>query len=577
MLDECKGEKFEEVISTLAVVVLRHACASRHPDLDLEQLDQTPKEQLIPLIIAYRQSLQQSLQQRRDISQRVDAYCMKLESAQVDIQRRSGEVQGGFRPVDEKDLRHLSDVVRRSWVGDERLAAILLQGRTDSATSLLRTSFESSWTGTIDHETILDANHNNLAAELDERVEEQEKRLKKWKTFYASMKNTRHAHIQPSKSHEAAQSPPCLDFDQHKKLNFDASQTHQIETNCLQPYHASILKNMQEELAALEASNHSATAPVTKSPKDNTHRSRPEVQAKTQNPLVNAEIVRIGDQATVPGSVQEIVPANTATRYEHSLYMDTMVDTEEGKTKPTALLDGGDAEISPSIRKSYQDVGSENIPSSPPTRGAAYDELPALRETGEEEKLNMLPEAKRDLLSILQERTRASLLPFTLKLSSPDVNDDSIADDESDTSQLLPSVPDITAPRGNLLERTRQSMSLLPNSPPKSKGPRQFSLKQSRFSEIFPVDQFETPSKAHARQSGAWSPRSGSSTSRDKLFSEEADYASVFKSRPRIAVSPSLSPETNNPGLESMMASGLSEFNVEDHDNTSSRGPMRHG
>lgn len=55
MLDECKGEKFEEVISTLAVVVLRHACASRHPDLDLEQLDQTPKEQLIPLIIAYRQ------------------------------------------------------------------------------------------------------------------------------------------------------------------------------------------------------------------------------------------------------------------------------------------------------------------------------------------------------------------------------------------------------------------------------------------------------------------------------------------------------------------------------------------
>ena len=35
---------------------------------------------------------------------------------------------------------------------------------------------------------------------------------------------------------------------------------------------------------------------------------------------------------------------------------------------------------------------------------------------------------------------------------------------------------------------------------------------------------------------------SGTSTPKDKLFSEDADYASVFKSRPRVAHSPVTSP-----------------------------------
>ncbi|KUL85378.1 hypothetical protein ZTR_06999 [Talaromyces verruculosus] len=87
----------------------------------------------------------------------------------------------------------------------------------------------------------------------------------------------------------------------------------------------------------------------------------------------------------------------------------------------------------------------------------------------------------------------------------------------------------------SLLERTRQSMSLLP-PPPTSRPPRQ-SLAARRESQRFPINQFATPPKEQSEPS-----RSGASTPRDDLFTEEAEYASIFKSRPRVAHSPLMSP-----------------------------------
>lgn len=577
MLDECKGEKFEEVISALALVILRKVCRLRHPDLDLGQIDQMPVERLVPLIIAYRQSLQQRLQQRLEISQRAGAYSAKLELAQIDMERRMEEAQKGFQPVDEKDLRHLSDVVRSAWVGDDRLSDILFDGRTYSASPLFRTSFESSSLGAVDHESIPEAKQNDLAAELEERIGEQENRLKKWKTLYASMKNTRRGGLQPTKSHEPAQNSLSIDFDQHKELRFDSLQTRQTATERLQPYHASVLRNMHEELTALKAFTPTTKVSTAKRDEHRAPYSYPETLEITPYSLANTDTTAIQDQSMIPSSVQEDTMATSATRCEHTPNIHTNDEIQEGDMEAMAPVDAGSMEMSPGIRDSYQDVETTSIHSSPPTGVAIVDEMPLFLDLGDEEKADALPHAKYNLLTSLHERTQASLLPFTLKLSSPDVEDDSTADDESDTSQVLPPLPELSESRGTLLERTRQSMSLLPNPPPKSKGPRHSWVKQPRFSEIFPVNQFETPGKAQSQQSGAWSPRSGSSTPRDKLFSDEADYASVFKSRPRIAVSPSLSPERSTLGLESMLANGAGELELEDSNDSPSRGPVRHG
>ena len=81
-----------------------------------------------------------------------------------------------------------------------------------------------------------------------------------------------------------------------------------------------------------------------------------------------------------------------------------------------------------------------------------------------------------------------------------------------------------------LVERTRKSMSLLPV---KSRAPRTHSLKKPP--KVYPINPFETPKKSHSEMPGV-------STPPEELFDQNAKYASVFKSRPKVALSPTRSP-----------------------------------
>lgn len=575
MLDECKGEKFEEVISTLALVVLRKACRSRHPELNLDQVDHMPKEQLVPLILAHRHSLQQTLQLRQVVSQHAEEYSARLASARTDLKSRLEEAQQGFEPVEERDLAHLSDVVRSVWVGDDRWADILLQGRTQSVSSLLQTSFEATWTEPTNDRPKPKAMSNDLAAELDERIGSQKIRLKKWKTFYASMENAKRGRLETVKTREPSSNPPALRFDRHKELRFESLQIQQPAKERLEPYHASVLRRMHEELAALDSFLPSANAHVSERADKHAPSSQARALEDTLDPISHFSATGTWDDSRIASSAQKDHPILAANGSEYALGIDMNEEAREEDMKSTALVDARFVDNSPGPGFSCQYEDSTNMLSSAPIGLTVRDDTPQTLQLGEDDKTPGLPNSKRSSASTLHERTRASLLPFAMDLSSPDVHEDPIADGEDDTSQLLSPLPGITASRGTLLERTRQSMSLLPNPPPKSKTSRQSSTRQPRFSEIFPVNQFETPSRAQTQQSGTWPPRSGSSTPRDKLFSEEADYASVFKSRPRIAISPSLSPERSNLGLDSMLADGVDDLDLNDNDETPSRGIMR--
>jgi hypothetical protein len=80
--------------------------------------------------------------------------------------------------------------------------------------------------------------------------------------------------------------------------------------------------------------------------------------------------------------------------------------------------------------------------------------------------------------------------------------------------------------------------------------------KQARLSQAFPINQFETPRKVKTIESSRpeWTlTQSGSSTPRDEFSSDAAAYDSVFKSRPRIALSPALSPDRSVTGLDSIL------------------------
>jgi hypothetical protein len=104
--------------------------------------------------------------------------------------------------------------------------------------------------------------------------------------------------------------------------------------------------------------------------------------------------------------------------------------------------------------------------------------------------------------------------------------------------------------QSTLMERTRLSISLAQIQQSSRSRQSMFASKPPRPSQKFPVNQWNTPPKQAATPQNQQNletpaPESGSSTPRDEIFSGDADYASVFKSRPRIALSPVFTPENN--------------------------------
>jgi hypothetical protein len=112
--------------------------------------------------------------------------------------------------------------------------------------------------------------------------------------------------------------------------------------------------------------------------------------------------------------------------------------------------------------------------------------------------------------------------------------------------------------RASLLERTRHSISLAPAAAPRSK---KSSHTRSRTS-VYPINQFETPRRAGNRRSTVNGieeepMEKRTATPMEKLLSPDAEYDSVFKSRPKIAMSPVLTPCRDGEGLEGERSSPL--------------------
>ena len=119
--------------------------------------------------------------------------------------------------------------------------------------------------------------------------------------------------------------------------------------------------------------------------------------------------------------------------------------------------------------------------------------------------------------------------------------------------------------RASLLERTRHSISLAP-APAAAPQSRKSSHNRSRTS-IYPINQFETPKKPGMRRStinGIEEEESSLdkriATPMEKLLSPDAEYDSVFKSRPKIALSPVLTPCRDGDGLDAGTSSPLGEL-----------------
>ena len=136
MLDECRGEKFEEVLARFAMVVLRKVIGRREGGREILRAVETQDgENILPLILAYRTSIQHHLQQRQALKEESATFSKQLAQARKTIDTSLRETQSqpavnedqNETPSPEK-LQELRDQVDLAFSYDRRWARYIFQG-----------------------------------------------------------------------------------------------------------------------------------------------------------------------------------------------------------------------------------------------------------------------------------------------------------------------------------------------------------------------------------------------------------------------------------------------------------------
>ncbi|KIX02505.1 uncharacterized protein Z518_08446 [Rhinocladiella mackenziei CBS 650.93] len=158
MLDECKGDKFEELLSAFAMVVLRQRIASpitgktkqrgTEKSIVAQMTDSKPQafwkeqdaENMVPLILAHRVSLQQSLRHRQKIREKATACISHLEAKQRDISRRlqiASQPEDDIEDMPPQTYEALREQVNHAFAAaDRRWATYIFDGNPSDSNSM---------------------------------------------------------------------------------------------------------------------------------------------------------------------------------------------------------------------------------------------------------------------------------------------------------------------------------------------------------------------------------------------------------------------------------------------------------
>ncbi|KAK5242031.1 hypothetical protein LTR20_008580 [Exophiala xenobiotica] len=140
MLDECKGEKFEELLAAFAMVVLRQkvdtilAATTSTSQLKRKTSSLADRkcdaEHIVPLILAHRVLLQKSLAKRQDLREKAAVHTQELETQRQDIARRTQIVSQNdeLEQMSDHEYEALKGRVNTAFARDRRWAKYILEG-----------------------------------------------------------------------------------------------------------------------------------------------------------------------------------------------------------------------------------------------------------------------------------------------------------------------------------------------------------------------------------------------------------------------------------------------------------------
>ncbi|KAJ5172747.1 hypothetical protein N7492_005340 [Penicillium capsulatum] len=458
MLDDCKGEKFDELLAVFSTAVLRKLVAASASDMlwnpamrisTVSSISAVEYQNIFPLILAHQVSLSAAGGRRAGARETYDQFSRLLDDKKIELAERADHGIDHANDLPQIDSETLTHEIRSNWLGSQEWATALLDGGAQSSTdAFLELPFSQAW-ARAKESSVDDLGvglGQDLVIDLESRVLRLQTRLRRWREYNDLLRKKRH---ESGDLRSTESQGPRLLFRDHQALTV-----------------ASISKAVRQPAGSGRALNDA----------DQDFMS-----------TVNEAIARVNGQTqaslgrTPETTSPNVFPASAAPMDESP---SSMPPGEESLVKISEAF-------SPQITLSHHE---ENIPSSPPV--AHF---------------------------------------------SPDQRSEVGSEPDPEPSKMAASTSNYT-----LAERTRKSMSLIPPLPSHEAPSQPRSRRGPRPS--FPVNQFETPRKTSARSASG---RSGASTPQDRLFEEDVEYASVFKSRPRVAHSPISSPAVHfSPSLE---------------------------
>ncbi|KAL8657549.1 MAG: hypothetical protein Q9226_001809 [Calogaya cf. arnoldii] len=581
MFDDCRRDKFEELLSSFSTVVVQKVFRTQPGSATnitgrLATRQRIPRQDqgsLLPLAIAHQGALKALLERKKRLEERYTSLQEALEAKEQELLNRVDDLAlaDAKHPLEAVSDRAIQDIRRQfdeKWQGNRQWIKTIIEADSqDVVDPLLDTPFPTLWSH-VENGTISQVGGNlqpSLVQDLTQRVRVQQDRLSYWQGVQQALIDSRPK--SPSKisgkstpyRNRALQSPLEFSFPEQQRGRGDVvngpispemkmqhrqllEYSHRKTKSVSTPSRKLEFKQPRREwgdpiVVGLQEQSDAEQAPwsdqLASSPSKTTSMAKGEILTDNQSETVSKEFARRQEEISI--DLPKVMYNYAYSRSNHA-----SSDLEHARNEIPSPQDQAQRpieqyQLSPTLMQNG-DRQMQNCPS------LASDHAI---------NLNVRPVTEEDVLAkqIITAAMNSEASPVKRKTSLMERTRQSMA--FSHTDSLLPDpVIDLPPPHilatkesdenqhntfnrsSTLVERTRRSMSLLPQSFPSRNS--HSSIHSRRQSRQYPTNQFETPKKQLEDLKEMTPP--------DVLFSPEADYASVFKSRPKIATSLSLSP-----------------------------------
>lgn len=203
MLDECKGERFEEVLAVFSSAVLKKLVAERalnagheytpaiSEKISLENYGYSgDRTHINALLLAHKSSLRKTLEDKLAARKKYQDFEKLVASEQQKLAKRNEALKASADSqahpnIPDGLMKQTRQMIKTNWTGSDQWADTLLRNDTGmNQGGLLASDFSQVWSGVRAGQLAeMENSSTGLLEKLDQRVTLQRSRLEKWQEF----------------------------------------------------------------------------------------------------------------------------------------------------------------------------------------------------------------------------------------------------------------------------------------------------------------------------------------------------------------------------------------------------------